>query len=77
MLQVVLTGKAQEVFTALSLEQANQYDVVKTTICNLMNLSQRGTANVLGIIESQASRPIFNLLERRRACLIGGVLPKT
>ncbi|KAL2096412.1 hypothetical protein ACEWY4_008560 [Coilia grayii] len=38
MLQSVFSGKAQEVFSALSSDQATQYDVVKTTILHAYEL---------------------------------------
>lgn len=38
LLQWVLTGKAQEVFSALSMDNANKYDVVKTTILDAYEL---------------------------------------
>lgn len=37
-LQCALTGKAREVFSALAIEQARQYDVVKTTILRAYEL---------------------------------------
>ncbi|KAL2095017.1 hypothetical protein ACEWY4_009736 [Coilia grayii] len=38
LLQSVLSGKAQDVFSALDIDRANQYDVVKTTILHAYEL---------------------------------------
>lgn len=38
LLQCVLTGKAREVFSASPIDQAKQYDVVKTTILHVYEL---------------------------------------
>ncbi len=48
-LQCVFTGKVQEVYSALSLEQSGEYDVVKSAVLHAYELVPEAYRQNLGI----------------------------
>ena len=74
LLQSVLLGKAREVYSAQSVIQSLDYDVVKTAI--LKAWYQKRIDNSFVVVEKRNLRPMLNLHEQRKICSIIGVLPQ-
>ena len=66
-------GKARGIYSALSVEDIGQYEVVKI---NILNWFQKRTGKNFGTQRKEISKPTWNLEEKKRCCLIAGVYPK-
>jgi len=72
----VLTGKAREVYSALSVEQSSHYDAVKSAILKAYELVPEAIGSTSGIVRRKRSKLLQSLLGRRRFSLIVGVHPR-
>ena len=65
LLQSVLTGKAREVYLALSIEQSSQYDTVKTAILKAYELVPEAYRQQFRNSCKEDKQTFTELLERR------------
>ena len=75
LLQSVLIGKAREVYSALSVEESTDYDLVKVKSCEHMSLFQKLIGRSFVIQNVRKERRIWSLHVKKKPCSIGGVLP--
>lgn len=71
LLQCVLTGRAQEAYSSLTLTQSSDYAIVKAAIL-LMIWSLRPKDRGLEGIVRWRSRHLWSLLEKRKSFSLGG-----
>ncbi len=72
-LQCSLVGKAQEVSSALSLEDSLDYDVVKSTVLRAYELVPEAIGRGFVLMRRHPNKRMLNLGERKELCLRSGV----
>ena len=70
LLQIVLIGKAREIYTQLGVEQSHHYETVKELILKGHELVPEN----LEIVKNILTRPMLNLLETKNSYLIDGAV---
>ena len=76
LLQSTLVGKAREAYSALSIEESFQYEVVKAAVLKAYELVPEAYKQNFVVPQNERIRPTLNLPERKRLYLTDGVHPK-
>ena len=75
LLRSVFTGKAQEVYSSLSIEQSSNYDVLKDAVMKAYELVPEAYRHTIRDRQKEPNETYVDLPERKRICLTDDVPP--
>ena len=76
LVQSVFIGKAQQIYSVLSIEESSDYDVVKKAVFNVYELVPEVYRKKFRSFKNKKVKHMLNLQEKKKIYLIDGVLHK-